>query len=101
VDCACKLFRRASLEGLRVESGGAFFSAELLIKLRAAGRSVVEVGVPHYPRTAGTPTGARPAVVLRAVRDFWRLRLFLWVERDRALRRGAPILVEPEDTPAN
>jgi len=96
VDCACKLFRRASLEGLRVESGGAFFSAELLIKLRAAGRSVVEVGVPHYPRTAGSPTGARPAVVLRAVRDFWRLRLFLWVEPDRALRRGEPILAEPE-----
>ena len=36
VDCACKLFRREALEGVRVESGGAFFSAELLIKLRAA-----------------------------------------------------------------
>ena len=35
VDCACKLFRREALEGLRVESGGAFFSAELLIKLQA------------------------------------------------------------------
>ena len=60
VDCACKLFRREALDGLRVESGGAFFSAELLIKLRAAGRAVVEVGVPHYPRTAGSPTGAKP-----------------------------------------
>ncbi len=38
VDCACKLFRRESLAGVRVESGGAFFSAELLIKVRAAGR---------------------------------------------------------------
>jgi glycosyltransferase involved in cell wall biosynthesis len=94
VDCACKLFRRSSLEGLRVESGGAFFSAELLIKLRAAGRTVVEVGVPHYPRTAGSPTGARPSVILRAVRDFWRLRLFLWAEPKRALRRGQPILAD-------
>jgi glycosyltransferase involved in cell wall biosynthesis len=92
VDCACKLLRRDALEGLRVESGGAFFSAELLIKLRVAGRSVVEVGVPHYPRTAGSPTGARPQVILRAVRDFWRLRLHMWVNRDRALRRGEPIL---------
>ena len=33
VDCACKLFRRSALEGIAVESGGAFFSAELLIKL--------------------------------------------------------------------
>ena len=92
VDCAAKLFRREALDGLRVESGGAFFSAELLIKLRAAGRSVVEVGVPHYPRTAGSATGARPSVVLRAVKDFWLLRLRMWSNRARALRRGAPIL---------
>ena len=92
VDCACKLFRREALEGLRVESGGAFFSAELLIKLRAAGRSVAEVGVPHYPRTAGSATGAKPSVVLRAVRDFWALRLRLWANRSRALRRGQALL---------
>ncbi len=91
VDCACKLFRREALEGLRLESGGAFFSAELLIKLRAAGRSVVEVGIPHYARTAGSATGAKPSVVLRAVRDFWNLRLRLWANRDRAIRRGQPI----------
>ena len=92
VDCACKLFRREALEGVAVASGGAFFSAELLIKLRAAGRSVAEVGVPHHPRTAGSPTGAKPSVVFRAVRDFWRLRLAMWVNRARALRTGEPIL---------
>jgi glycosyltransferase involved in cell wall biosynthesis len=92
VDCACKLFRRAALEGVAVESGGAFFSAEVLIKLRALGRRVDEVGVPHYPRTAGSPTGANPQVVLRAVRDFWALRLRLWAAPTRALARGTPIL---------
>jgi glycosyltransferase involved in cell wall biosynthesis len=92
VDCACKVFRRSALDGLRVESGGAFFSAELLIKLRHSGRRVVEVGVPHYPRTAGSPTGARPSVVLRAVKDFWSLRLRLWAAPGRALGRGEPIL---------
>jgi glycosyltransferase involved in cell wall biosynthesis len=95
VDCACKLFRREALGGLRVESGGAFFSAELLIKLRAAGRSVAEVGVPHYPRTAGSPTGAKPSVVFRAVKDFWLLRLRMWSNRGRALRRGQQILSDP------
>lgn len=99
VDCACKLFRREALEGLRVESGGAFFSAELLIKLRAAGRTVVEVGVPHHPRTAGRPTGARPSVVLRAVRDFWALRLRLWAAPGRALARGRPLLDGTEVDP--
>ena len=94
VDCACKLFRREALAGIAIESGGAFFSAELLIKLRAAGRTLVEVGVPHHPRTAGSPTGANPTVVLRAVRDFWRLRLRMWVNRTRALRRGEPVLAD-------
>ena len=92
VDCACKLFKRSALEGVNVESGGAFFSAELLIKLRAAGRRLAEVGVPHYPRTAGSPTGAKPQVVFRAVRDFWLLRLRLWASPRLALRRGQPIL---------
>jgi glycosyltransferase involved in cell wall biosynthesis len=92
VDCACKLFRREALDGIFVESGGAFFSAELLIKLRARGRRIAEVGVPHYPRTAGSPTGARPSVILRAVRDFWNLRIRLWATPRRALRRGSPIL---------
>ena len=92
VDCACKLFRREALDGLRVESEGAFFSAELLIKLRAAGRTVVEVGVPHYPRTAGSATGAKPSVVFRAVRDFWWHRLRMWASRRSALRSGTPIL---------
>jgi glycosyltransferase involved in cell wall biosynthesis len=94
VDCACKLLRRDALRGINVESGGAFFSAELLIKLRASGRSVVEVGVPHYPRTAGSPTGAKPQVVFRAMRDFWLLRLRLWAAPRRALSRGQPILGE-------
>jgi len=99
VDCACKLFRRAALEDVAVESGGAFFSAELLIKLQARGRRVDEVGVPHYPRTAGSPTGARPSVVLRAVRDFWSLRLRLWASPRRALLRGTPILGSVDSTP--
>lgn len=92
VDCACKLFRREALEGIRLASGGAFLSAELLIKLRATDRSVVEVGVPHHPRPAGRASGANPRVVLRAVRDFWRLRIALWLRRDEALARGEPAL---------
>jgi glycosyltransferase involved in cell wall biosynthesis len=92
VDCACKLFRREALEGVRLESGGAFLSAELLIKIRARGRRLVEVPVPHYPRTVGAQSGANPRVVFRAIRDFWRLRLLLWFARDRALARGVPVI---------
>ena len=99
VDCACKLFRRAALEGVAVESSGAFFSAELMIKLSAAGRTIAEAGVPHHPRTAGSATGAKPSVILRAVRDFWRLRLRMWANRARALRRGTPVLADQPAQP--
>ena len=91
-DCACKLFRRSALEEIRLESGGAFMSAELLIKLTQRGRRLVEAGVPHYPRIAGAASGANPRVVLRAVRDFWTLRLLLWSNRRAALQRGEPVL---------
>ena len=80
------------MTNVAVASNGAFFSAELLIKLRAAGVAVAEVGVPHFPRTAGSASGARLSVVLKAVRDFWSLRFALWRDRDAALLRGEPLL---------
>jgi len=92
VDCAAKLFRRDVLQNISVHSDGAFFSAELLIRLRLAGVNALEVGVPHYPRTAGSPTGARLSVIARAVRDFWSLRFGLWLNRSRALSRGRALL---------
>ena len=84
VDCAFKLFRREVFERVpldRVRSNGALFSPELLITLRAAGIRIREVGVTHYPRTAGEPKGATPRVILRAIRDLLLLRLRLWSSR--------------------
>lgn len=81
VDCAFKLFRREVFQRVpleRVRSNGAFFSAELLINLRRAGIRTREVGIPHYPRTAGKAKGQQPKVILRAIRDLMRLRLRLW-----------------------
>ena len=98
IDCACKLFKRESLTPIRVFSGGAFFTAELLIKLRYEGKKMAEVGVPHYARIAGSPTGAKPSVVFRAVRDFWSLRLRLWFQRGGAMQRGEAIL-GPNENP--
>jgi len=92
VDCAAKLFRRDVLRNINVHSDGAFFSAELLIRLRLAGVTAHEVGVPHYPRTAGSPTGARLSVIARAVRDFWSLRIGLWLNSSKALARGRALL---------
>jgi glycosyltransferase involved in cell wall biosynthesis len=77
VDCAFKLFRTEVWSSMRVESRGATFSAEFLIKARRLGFRVAEVPVSHFPRSAGTPTGAHPRVIARAFIELVRLRLRL------------------------
>ena len=57
VDCAFKLFKRQVIETIHVESGGAMFSAEFLVRAKQAGFKIVEAPVSHYPRVAGSQTG--------------------------------------------
>jgi hypothetical protein len=74
IDCAFKLFRREVLDHVYVESRGAAFSAELLIKARDRGFRIKELPVTHLPRKAGRPTGDRPDVIVRAFKEmsgFW------------------------------
>jgi glycosyltransferase involved in cell wall biosynthesis len=73
VDCAFKVFRREVWESLTVHARGATFSAEFLIKARRLGFHVKEVPVSHFPRTAGSPTGARLDVIVRAFSELFRL----------------------------
>ena len=80
VNCGFKLFPRALGQGLSFD--GALVSTELLVRARARGFAIVDVAVPHYPRLTGRATGARPAVVLRAFSELWRLR--------RQLPRSSP-----------
>ena len=85
IDCAMKLFRREVFDGLRLETDSPFLSAELLIKLRARGARMVQVGVNHYPRAAGTNTGASFRKILRTFRDIGKLRWALWTRRREVL----------------
>ena len=74
VDCAFKLMRREVVEALPVQSRGATFSAELLVRARHAGFVFREVGVTHLPRTKGIASGAKLKVILRAFKEL----LLLW-----------------------
>jgi glycosyltransferase involved in cell wall biosynthesis len=85
IDCAMKLFRREVFDGLRLDAEGPFLSAELLIKLRARGVRMAQVGVNHFPRAAGTNTGASFRKILRTFRDLAKLRWDLWTKRDEVL----------------
>jgi hypothetical protein len=82
-----KLFRRHVFEGLPLEADGPFLSAELLIKLKARGVRMAQVGVNHYPRAAGTNTGASFTKILRTFRDLAVLRWALWTRRDEVLSK--------------
>jgi glycosyltransferase involved in cell wall biosynthesis len=86
VDCAFKLFRRSILDDFVVESRGATFSAEFLVRARRSGHRVREVGVRHLPRLAGKPTGGRPDVVLRAFKELVKFRWRLAREPRGAVR---------------
>jgi glycosyltransferase involved in cell wall biosynthesis len=73
IDCAFKLLPRSFLQSITLESRGALVSTELLAKAQYRGLRIAEVGVGHYPRQAGTQTGANPLVILRAFYELFRL----------------------------
>jgi glycosyltransferase involved in cell wall biosynthesis len=81
IDCAFKLMKRSVIDRLKseVRSRGATFSAEFLVRARRAGFTIAEVPIHgHRPRVAGNPTGAKPAVILRAFKELIQFRLALW-----------------------
>jgi glycosyltransferase involved in cell wall biosynthesis len=88
VDCAFKLFRREVWRGMVVHARGATFSAELLVKARRLGFRVAELPVSHFPRTSGSATGARPAVIVRAFQELFQL----WWDLDRQLATDRPVV---------
>jgi len=78
IDCAFKLFRSEFFRTNHLETRGAMINAEILYKLARAGYTYTQVGVQHLPRLAGKATGAKPAVILRALRE-----LFIYAEKWR------------------
>ena len=73
IDCAFKLFRRDIFDEVDLESVGAMVNTELMVKLGRAGAGVVEIGVHHYPRVAGKPSGANVKVVWRALYELVKM----------------------------
>ena len=86
IDCAFKLFQGDLLRSLPLSAPGALINTEIQAKARRQKARVQQVGVHHYPRIAGSPTGGNPRVILRAMREtmilWWRMRFY------RPPRRG-------------
>lgn len=83
VDCAFKLIRRQALDAIapHVSSRGATFSAEFLVRAKKMGFVLREVPVTHLPRQAGSQTGAKISVILRAFKEMALFRVKMWREK--------------------
>jgi glycosyltransferase involved in cell wall biosynthesis len=73
IDCAFKVFRRPILDAIPIQSIGAFVNTEILVRARALGASIRQIPVSHQRRRHGTPTGAHPRVLLRALLELTAL----------------------------
>lgn len=75
VDCGFKMIKRSVLDCIpKLESTrGGMINPELLVKISRAGLTYTQVGVNHYPRTAGNPTGAAPKVIITSFIELFKL----------------------------
>lgn len=69
-----KMFRRSILDDIEIENRGFGVDAEIVIKAAANNRSIVEVPVPHYPRTWGSPTGINWSNLYKTARELLRIK---------------------------
>lgn len=73
LNCAFKLIKKKAVKHIALRSSGALINTELLLRLKASGVRIREVGVSHKPRLFGKQTGGNPRVILRAFYELIRL----------------------------
>jgi len=74
IDCAFKLYPRKLFDEIEMKSMGALIDTEILARAKRLGYTIGQIGVHHYPRTAGQQTGANFKVILRAFKELFKLR---------------------------
>lgn len=77
--CGFKLIKKKVYEAVQpLEAEEKVTQIEMLIKAKKMGFKFLEVGVNHYPRKYGSPTGAKIKVVVKSIIDllklWWRLK---------------------------
>lgn len=70
VNCAFKLYKKHIFNQIELQSTGAIINTEILAKATRRGFIISQVGVYHFPRQSGEPTGAKPNVIFHAL---WEL----------------------------
>ena len=95
IDCAFKVFHADVLKGINLQARYGLINAEILAKANVRGRTIVEVGVNHLPRTAGEQSGGSWKVVSRSMKE----TLKLWLRmRDYVPPDGVIVPQQPNQT---
>jgi hypothetical protein len=81
IDCAFKIFPRRLFDEIQMQSMGALIDAEVLARAKYRGYRIGQIGVHHYPRTAGEQSGANIRVILRAFKELFKL--YRQIRRER------------------
>ena len=74
INFAFKLCRSSLFDEIELKSEGSFIDAELVIRARKTGKSVIQFGVDYFPRTRGISTLSSPAVIRKILREMFSLR---------------------------
>ncbi len=74
IDCAFKIFPKRLFDEIEMKSTGALIDTEILARAKRLGYTIGQVGVHHYPRTAGEQSGANLRVIARAFKELFLLR---------------------------
>lgn len=74
INCAFKCFKKSVFEVITLTTDGAMINAEIYAQALRHSLTIKEIGVHHYPRQAGTQTGANLKVITNAFRELIRIK---------------------------
>ena len=74
INFAFKLCRTRVFEHVQLKSEGSFIDAELVVRAKKHGYSVIQFGVDYFPRTRGVSTLSSPKVILKILNEARTLR---------------------------
>ena len=78
IDCGFKMFKKSAIDKIiPLKSEGAMISTEILTKAKRKGLKIVQVKISHYPRVYGDQSGGNLRVIIRAIRESFKLWLDL------------------------
>ncbi|MEY3744964.1 MAG: hypothetical protein RL430_481 [Actinomycetota bacterium] len=86
INFAFKLCRTRVFDHVQLKSEGSFIDAELVVRAKKYGYSVIQFGVDYFPRTRGVSTLSSPKVILKILSEARTLRKEI---------RGITPVVEP------